>query len=38
MLPGLFYCANWKGGVAVGDCIKNGHLEADVVAGYLRQP
>jgi oxygen-dependent protoporphyrinogen oxidase len=38
MLPGLFYCANWKGGVAVGDCIKNGHLEADVVAGYLRTP
>jgi oxygen-dependent protoporphyrinogen oxidase len=38
MLPGLFYCANWKGGVAVGDCIKSGHLEADVVAGYLRTP
>ena len=35
-LPGLFFCANWKGGVAVGDCIKSGHLEADAVAAWLR--
>jgi oxygen-dependent protoporphyrinogen oxidase len=35
-LPGLFFCANWKGGVSVGDCIKNGHLEAQAVAAYLR--
>ena len=35
-LPGLFFCANWKGGVSVGDCIKNGHLEADVAAAHLR--
>lgn len=34
-LPGLFFCANWKGGVAVGDCIKNGHLSADAVAAHL---
>lgn len=35
-LPGLFFCANWRGGVSVGDCIKNGHLEADAVAAWLR--
>ena len=37
-LPGLFHCANWKGGVSVGDCIKNGHLSADEAARYLRAP
>ncbi len=35
-LPGLFFCANWKGGVSVGDCIKSGHLGADAVAAHLR--
>ncbi len=35
-LPGLFLCASWRGGVSVGDCIKNGHLEADAAATYLR--
>jgi protoporphyrinogen/coproporphyrinogen III oxidase len=35
-LPGLHFCANWKGGVSVGDCIRNGHLEADALAGALR--
>lgn len=35
-LPGLHFCANWKGGVSVGDCIRNGHLVADAVAGGLR--
>jgi oxygen-dependent protoporphyrinogen oxidase len=34
-LPGLFFCANWKGGVSVGDCIKNGHLGADAVTAHL---
>jgi protoporphyrinogen/coproporphyrinogen III oxidase len=38
VLPGLHFCANWKGGVSVGDCIKNGHLEAQAVASYLRAP
>ena len=37
-LPGLFFCANWKGGVAVGDCIKSGYHEADAVAAWLRTP
>jgi len=36
VLPGLFLCASWKGGVSVGDCIKNGHLEADAAAACLR--
>ena len=36
-LPGLFFCANWKGGVSVGDCIKSGHLGAEAVAAHLRQ-
>ena len=37
-LPGLHFCANWKGGVSVGDCIKNGHLSAAAVAAQLRGP
>jgi oxygen-dependent protoporphyrinogen oxidase len=37
-LPGLYFCANWKGGVSIGDCIKNGHLTADSVAAWVRQP
>ena len=36
-LPGLFFCASWKGGVSVGDCIKNGHAEAAAVTAYLRR-
>jgi len=35
-LPGLFLCASWMGGVSVGDCIRNGHAKADVMAAYLR--
>ncbi len=35
-LPGLFFCANWKGGVAVGDCIRSGHQVADEATAYLR--
>jgi oxygen-dependent protoporphyrinogen oxidase len=35
-LPGLHFSANWQGGVAVGDCIRNGHLEADALAAALR--
>ena len=35
-LPGLFFVANWKGGVSVGDCIRNGHEGAQNVAGWLK--
>ena len=38
VLPGLFFCANWLGGVSVGDRIQRGHLEADAVATWLRAP
>lgn len=34
-LPGLFFCANWTGGVAVGDCIRNGHGCAQAVHEHL---
>ena len=34
-LPGLFYCANYRGGVSVGDCIKSAHAMADTVARFL---
>ena len=37
-LPGLFLCGSWRGGVSVGDCIGNGHLEGLAVADYLRAP
>ena len=36
VLPGLFFCASWTGGVSVGDCIKNGHLVADAAVARLR--
>ena len=34
--PGLFFCANWRGGISISDCIKNGHLTADEVGGFVR--
>jgi protoporphyrinogen/coproporphyrinogen III oxidase len=37
-LPGLFLCASWKGGVSVGDCIRNGHLAGDAAAAFVRSP
>ncbi len=30
--PGLFWCANWRGGVSVSDCVKNGHAMAGTPA------
>ena len=33
--PGLFFCANYRGGVSVGDCIKSAHATAENVAGFL---
>jgi oxygen-dependent protoporphyrinogen oxidase len=36
-LPGLRLCANWIGGVAVGDCVRNGHLEAEALVAALRE-
>ncbi len=36
-LPGLHFCANYRGGVSVGDCIKSAHALAErVVAQFGR--
>lgn len=35
MFPGLFFCANYRGGVAIGDCIKSGHRTANAMADFL---
>ena len=35
MLPGLYLCASYRGGVSVGDCIKSAHQTADAAAAYL---
>ena len=34
-LPGLFFCANYRGGVSVGDCIKSAHAMADAATRFL---
>lgn len=34
-LPGLFLCASYRGGVAVGDCIASGCHTADTVTHHL---
>jgi oxygen-dependent protoporphyrinogen oxidase len=34
--PGLFFCANYRGGVSIGDCVKAGHSIAERVSTYLR--
>ena len=31
-LPGLFFCANYRGGVSIGDCVKSGHAMAERVS------
>ncbi len=33
--PGLFFCASYRGGVSVGDCIKSAHATADAVTRFL---
>ena len=32
---GLFFCASYRGGVSVGDCIKSAHASADAVTRFL---
>jgi oxygen-dependent protoporphyrinogen oxidase len=31
-LPGLHFCANWRGGIAVGDCVESAFATAERVA------
>ena len=33
--PGLFFCANWRGGISVGDCIKSACASAERIARFL---
>ena len=33
--PGLHFCANYRGGISVGDCIKSAERAASVVAARL---
>lgn len=35
-LPGVHLCASWLGGVAVGDCVRNGHQAALAVMAGLK--
>lgn len=37
LLPGLFLCASYRSGVAVGDCIQSGYRMAEAVTRYLGQ-
>ncbi len=34
-VPGLWFCANYRGGVSVSDCVKNGHAIAAKVKAQL---
>jgi len=34
-LPGLRFCASYRGGVSVGDCVKSAHATADAIAAQL---
>ena len=36
-LPGVHLCASWLGGVAVGDCVRNGHQAALAVLEGLKR-
>jgi oxygen-dependent protoporphyrinogen oxidase len=33
--PGLYLCANYRGGISVGDCIKSGHAMAERIFSVL---
>jgi oxygen-dependent protoporphyrinogen oxidase len=37
-VPGLRFCANYRGGVSVGDCIASAHATAGSLGAWLRAP
>jgi oxygen-dependent protoporphyrinogen oxidase len=37
-VPGLRFCANYRGGVSVGDCIASAHATAESLGAWLRAP
>jgi len=34
-VPGLFFCANWRGGISIGDCVKNGCQTAEEAGAFI---
>jgi oxygen-dependent protoporphyrinogen oxidase len=36
-VPGLYFCANYRGGVSIGDCVKAGHATAARVAEHAQR-
>jgi hypothetical protein len=34
-VPGLFFCANYRGGVSIGDCIRSAEGTSARVATFL---
>lgn len=37
-LPGLYFCANWRGGVSIADCIKSAQATVERIARDLPTP
>lgn len=37
-LPGLFFCASYRGGISVADCINSAHAMAERIAAHLGSP
>lgn len=35
--PGMFFCGNYRGGIAVGDCVMSAEKTAENVAEYLKK-